>query len=157
MKKIQRAAIILITIIVLFIGLFIKESGFTNMTKQEVEGCEVVIVEDESFLSDFEVIDNEVHIYCEISLKNNNSDSKEVKLIGNFQKEVDNGLLIEDNLEAYFIEEAADSIVVEGDSNIRNVKVEFVGEYGGNPAMSNRMLPCIEVIEKMMYKKGREI
>lgn len=120
---------------------------YINFFKSNVKECAVIVIEDESFFSDFEVIDNEVHIYCVVSLKNDSSDIKKVKLTGNFQKEVEKGLLKEASLEACFIESAADSVVVEGNSTVKYIKVEFVGEYAGNSSMSNRMLPPIEVIE----------
>lgn len=120
---------------------------YINFFKSNVKKCAVMVIEDESFFSDFEVIDNEVHIYCVVSLKNDSSDIKKVKLAGNFQKEVEKGLLKETSLEACFIESAADCVVVEGNSTVKYLKVEFVGEYAGNSSMSNRMLPPIEVIE----------
>lgn len=107
----------------------------------------VVVIDDESFFDEFEVIDNEVHIYCVVSLKNNSSESKKVKLLGNFQEEVDIGLLKEDNLEAYFMEDASSTIVIDGNSTIKYIKVEFVGEYAGKAIMRNRLLPQIKVIE----------
>lgn len=132
--------IIMITIMTFY---FLYIHYFTRNT----EDCAVVIVKDESFLSEFEVINNEVHIYCVVSLKNNSSSSQEVKLVGNFEKEVENGLLKEDSLEAYFIEDNTNSVVVAGYSEIKNIKIEFVGEYAGNASLSNRMLPYVEVIE----------
>ena len=82
-----------------------------------------------------------------ISLRNNSSKTKKVKILGDFQKEVDIGLLKENNLEAYFVEEASSVIVIDGNSTLKYVKVEFVGEYAGNAIMSNRLLSQIKVIE----------
>lgn len=62
-----------------------------------------------------------------------------------FIKEVDGGLLKSGTLEAHFIEEDTDTIIVEGNSNLTYVKVEFIGEYAGNSNMSSRELPSIEV------------
>lgn len=136
--------VFLIITIVLICYLLFRAFGGNNKEK-----CDVMIVEDKSFLSGFEVKDNEVHIYCEISLKNNSNETKKVKLMGDFQQELENGLLKESNLEAYFIEKASNSVEVEGKSNINYMKVEFVGEYAGYSRMSNRMLPDIDVIEIM--------
>lgn len=107
----------------------------------------VSVINKESFFDEYEIIDDEVHIYCMISLRNNSSKTKKVKILGDFQKEVDIGLLKENNLEAYFVEEASSVIVIDGNSTLKYVKVEFVGEYAGNAIMSNRLLPQIKVIE----------
>ena len=45
------------------------------------------------------------------------------------------------------MEEASNAIVIEGNSTLKYVKIEFVGEYAGNAIMSNRLLPQIRVIE----------
>lgn len=109
--------------------------------------CAVMIVEDESFLSDFEVVNNEVHIHCVVSLKNNSSDTKEVRLVGNFPSEAESGLLKENSLVAHFIKDNTDSIIIDGNSTIKYIEIEFVGEYAGKSGMSDRMLPNIEVME----------
>lgn len=132
-----------IMIILISCNLFIK-----NNSVRLAENREVRIIENKSFLSDFEVYDNEVHVYCVVSLENNSSEAKKIKLVGNFKNEVDNGLLKSDNLEAYFIEDGSNTIYIAGNSNITNLKIEFVGEYAGNPTMSSRRLPDIDVVEE---------
>lgn len=107
----------------------------------------VTVIEDESYLEKFEVIDQEVHIYCTVSLINKSGDDKAVRLLGDFQEEVKIGLLQEKHLEAYFMEEGSNTIIIKGNSTIKNVKVVFVGEYAGNAAMSSRMLPQMKVFE----------
>lgn len=118
-------------------------SYFENNEKE----CAVMIIEDESFLSDFEVVNNEVHIHCVVSLQNNSSDTKEVRLAGNFPNEAESGLLKEDSLVAHFIKDNADSILIDGNSTVKYLEIEFVGEYAGKSGMNDRMLPNIEVIE----------
>lgn len=145
-KKAYRMKTINLTLIALIIILAFCLL-YMNYFRKNAEDGAVVIVKDESFLSEFEVTNNEVHIYCVVSLKNNSSSSKEVKLAGNFEKEAENGLLKENNLEAYFIEDNTNSVVIAGNSDIKYIEIEFVGEYAGNAALSNRMLPYIEVIE----------
>lgn len=100
----------------------------------------VIVINDDSFLDGFEVIDNEVHIYCVVSLKNNSSDSKKVKILGDFQEEVAIGLLKENELEA------CNTIVIDGNSTLKYINIEFVGEYAGNAIMSSRRLPQISVV-----------
>ena len=148
-KSKKKEVHIMKTIVLMLIVLIIMTFYLLYMYcfRRNTEDCAVVIVKDGSFLSEFEVIDNEVHIYCVVSLKNNSSSSKAVKLVGNFEKEAENGLLKEDSLEAYFIEDNTNSVVIAGNSDIKNIKIDFVGEYAGNAALSNRMLPYIEVIE----------
>lgn len=142
-KRIYSMKVIFLIITIALIGY----SLFRVFGGNSKEKCDVIIVEDKSFLSGFEVKDNEVHIYCEISLKNNSNETEKVRLIGDFQQESENGLLKESNLEAYFIEMDSNSVEMEGKSNIDYMKIEFVGEYAGYSRMSNRMLPDIEVIE----------
>lgn len=146
--KNKKKVYIMKTIVLMLIALVIILAFlYMNYFRKNTEDGAVEIVKDESFLSEFEVTDNEVHIYCVVSLRNNSSSSKAVKLAGNFEKEVENGLLKEDSLEAYFIEDNNNSVIIAGDSDIKYIKIEFVGEYAGNAALSNRTLPYIEVIE----------
>lgn len=135
--------VLLVTASILFICL-LCENNLTKFTNNS----EVKIIENKSFLSDFEVIGNEVHIYCIVSLENNNSESKKIKLIGNFENEVDNGLLISNNLEAHFIEADSNVINIDGNSNINDLKIEFVGECAGGSVMSGRNLPQIDIVEE---------
>lgn len=135
--------VLLVTAGILFICLLCKN----NLTKFTTNS-EVKIIENKSFLSDFEVVGNEVHIYCIVSLENNNSESKKIKLVGNFENEVDNGLLISNNLEAHFIEADSNVINIDGNSNINYLKIEFVGECAGGSVMSGRNLPQIDIVEE---------
>lgn len=134
---------LVIAIILIVVCLFYK-----NNLANIVKNSEVEIIESKSFLSDFEVIGNEVHIYCVVSLKNNSSESKKIKLLGNFENEADNGLLTSGILEAHFIEADSNVINIEGSSNINYLKIEFVGECAGGSAMSSRSLPQIDIVEE---------
>lgn len=138
----------MIKVIFLIIVLFtVSYFLYTNYFGKNSEENEVIIIENESFLSGFEVVNDEVHIYCEVSLKNNNSDTKKVRLIGEFQNEVENELLKEGELEACFMEDMTNNIIIEGDSVLKHIRIDFVGEYARNPHMSNRLLPTIEIVE----------
>ena len=134
---------LVIAIILIVVCLFYK-----NNLANIVKNSEVEIIENKSFLSDFEVIGNEVHIYCVVSLENNSSESKKIKLLGNFENEVDNGLLTSGILEAHFIEADSNVINIEGSSNINYLKIEFVGECAGGSVMSSRSLPQIDIVEE---------
>lgn len=140
---VMKIVLLVIAIILIIFCLFYK-----NNLANFVNNSEVKIIENKSFLSDFEVIKNEVHIYCVVSLENNSSETKKIKLVGNFENEVDNGLLISNNLEAHFIEADSNVINIEGTSNINYLKIEFVGECGGGSVMSSRSLPQIDIIEE---------
>lgn len=139
----MKIVLLVIAIILIIFCLFYK-----NNLANFVNNSEVKIIENKSFLSDFEVIKNEVHIYCVVSLENNSSETKKIKLVGNFENEVDNGLLISNNLEAHFIEADSNVINIEGTSNINYLKIEFVGECAGGSVMSSRSLPQIDIIEE---------
>ena len=140
---VMKIVLLVIAIILIIFCLFYK-----NKLANFVNNSEVKIIENKSFLSDFEVIKNEVHIYCVVSLENNSSETKKIKLVGNFENEVDNGLLISNNLEAHFIEADSNVINIEGTSNINYLKIEFVGECAGGSVMSSRSLPQIDIIEE---------
>lgn len=140
---VMKIVFLVIAIILIIFCLFYK-----NNLANFVNNSEVKIIENKSFLSDFEVIKNEVHIYCVVSLENNSSETKKIKLVGNFENEVDNGLLISNNLEAHFIEADSNVINIEGTSNINYLKIEFVGECAGGSVMSSRSLPQIDIIEE---------
>lgn len=140
---VMKIVLLVIAIILIIFCLFYK-----NNLANFVNNSEVKIIENKSFLSDFEVIKNEVHIYCVVSLENNSSETKKIKLVGNFENEVDNGLLISNNLEAHFIEADSNVINIEGTSNINYLKIEFVGECAGGSVMSSRCLPQIDIIEE---------
>lgn len=119
-----------------------------SQTNGYAEEKDVVILPEESFLSDFEVIGNEVHIYCVVSLENQGSDSKTIKLSGDFQNEVNTGLLTSNSLEAHFVKENADTITLAGNSDAKYVEIEFVGEYAGTSVMSSKALPGITVLSE---------
>lgn len=140
---VMKIVFLVIAIILIIFCLFYK-----NNLANFVNNSEVKIIENKSYLSDFEVIKNEVHIYCVVSLENNSSETKKIKLVGNFENEVDNGLLISNNLEAHFIEADSNVINIEGTSNINYLKIEFVGECAGGSVMSSRSLPQIDIIEE---------
>ena len=140
---VMKIVLLVIAIILIIFCLFYK-----NNLANFVNNSEVKIIENKSFLSDFEVIKNEVHIYCVVSLENNSSETKKIKLVGNFENEVDNGLLISNNLEAHFIEADSNVINIEDTSNINYLKIEFVGECAGGSVMSSRSLPQIDIIEE---------
>lgn len=140
---VMKIVLLVIAIILIIFCLFYKNNLANFVNKSEVK-----IIENKSFLSDFEVIKSEVHIYCVVSLENNSSETKKIKLVGNFENEVDNGLLISNNLEAHFIEADSNVINIEGTSNINYLKIEFVGECAGGSVMSSRSLPQIDIIEE---------
>ena len=142
-RYVMKIVLLVIASILIIFCLFYK-----NNLANFVNNSEVKIIENKSFLSDFEVIKNEVHIYCVVSLENNSSETKKIKLVGNFENEVDNGLLISNNLEAHFIEADSNVINIEGTSNINYLKIEFVGECAGGSVMSSRSLPQIDIIEE---------
>ena len=111
------------------------------------EKSEVVILEEGSFLNDFEVIGDAVYIRCTVSLENRGSDPATVKLVGDFSQEVEGGLLKEGTLAGHFVEQDADRIQVDGNSQLKYLEVEFVGKFAGNAKMSSKLFPAITVME----------
>ena len=106
----------------------------------------VIILQEKSYLSEYEVINDEVHIYCVVSLYNQGNSAANVKLIGDFSQEVKGGLLVESELEAHFTDLSADYVTIESETSMDYVNIEFVGKYAGTSQMSSRNLPAIRIL-----------
>ncbi|MBR1597338.1 MAG: hypothetical protein IJ661_00325 [Lachnospiraceae bacterium] len=104
-----------------------------------------IIVQEKSYLREYEIIKDEVHIYCVVSLYNQGDSTASVKLIGDFSQEVKGGLLADSELEAYFTDLSADHVTIESETSMDYVNIEFVGKYAGTSQMSSRNLPAIRV------------
>lgn len=109
----------------------------------------VSVVDDESHLIDFNVIDNKVHINCCITLENNTLEEKIIKLSSVDKDDVDIGLLKDSHL--YAIDENGNEFTGNISPKTKSkYNVTFVGEYGGNMQKSNRLVPgkiSVEIVE----------
>ena len=121
-----------------------------------VSGCErprepekITIIEERSFLRGFEVSGEYVRIYCYYEVKNNTSEQLKFKIKGNFQADVDGGLLKEATLYAASIGMGVHG-PLEYEFTIapnweRGCEVVFIGEAGGAGTKHDRLLPETEI------------
>lgn len=124
----------------LFILIFIVSLPILLIWGHQRKNNVVSVVNDESYLIDFSVIDNKVHINCYITLENNTLEEKVVKLSCIDKDDVNIGLLKDPHL--YAINENGDefkSILLPNTKEKYNVT--FIGEYGGNMQKINRLVP----------------
>ncbi len=100
------------------------------------------IINEESFFSDFHIEDNKVYLECEMSI--NSPRDCDIQLQGTFAR--DEGKLLKNpTIFAYDAENGSNSFHIVRGTN--RFKVVFIGDYGGTPRKSDRLLPEIKVIE----------
>ncbi len=99
------------------------------------------VVNDESFFSDFYIKDDKVYLECEVSI--NSPRDCDIQIQGSFAR--DEGKLLKDaTVFAYDVENRSNSFhIVRGTNRFR---VVFIGDYGGTPQKSDRLLPEIKLI-----------
>lgn len=137
----KKMTILLVVVIIIFIlgGGYLKQR---NRSKGDI-----VILEKESYLSDFIVEGDVVQISCVISIENRSDVDRTIKVMGDFKNEIETGLLKERKLQGVFTDENLNEITIASNSTLKNRRVVFYGEYGGVKKMKNRNLPDIEIIE----------
>ena len=110
-------------------------------------GCSekgIYIDESESFFSKYTIEDGMVYIECELLVKNSTGSEKVIEIIGHFDKDVENGLLKNGELNGYQGEKR--EIVISGGESW--ITVVFRGEHAGGDKKYDRNLPEIQIISK---------
>lgn len=115
--------------------------------KKEEKDTNIIILDEKSYFNDYIVENDTVKINCVITLENKSDIEKTVKIIADFEEEVDLGLLKKANLTAYFLLEKSEELILPPHSTRKYLDVVFTGEYGGKTKMKNRNLPKLEVVE----------
>ena len=141
MERKNTIAIIIVGLLCVVVGLIYFIWHFFSDNEDNV-----IILQEKSYLSEYEVINDEVHIYCVVSLYNQGDSAADIKLIGDFSQEVKGGLLAESELEAYFTDLSADYVTIERGASMDYLNIEFVGKYAGTSQMSSRNLPAIRIL-----------
>ena len=101
----------------------------------------VLLVQEESFFSDYEIQGGSVVLTCYLTFYNPYSSEVKVNVYGDFSKEVKTGLLNDSELIGYY--DGEEIIVLSpGETSIY---VTFIGDYNGVPQKFNRNLPDIDV------------
>lgn len=102
----------------------------------------VLLVQEESFFSDYEIKDGRVILTCYLTFYNPYSSEVKVNVYGDFSKDVENGLLKSSELIGHC--DGEEILVLSPEKT--SIYVTFIGDYGGVPQKHNRELPDIEVI-----------
>ena len=97
-----------------------------------------------SWLSNYEINENKVVVYCVVRVVNHSSEEKAFYIHGDFRTDQENGLLVERFLTACELGNDNTVFRISGNSSII-LKIRFVGTYAGNPVMVNRILPSISL------------
>jgi len=115
----------------------------------------VRLVESESALRGFEVIDQKVHVMCTITLESTFDEDKTVELAALMPMEVELGLLQAPKLYAvqfrrirtangYIRDVEGSKLVVPAESQM-DFNVTFIGDFAGTVKKQDRFLPEIEI------------
>lgn len=101
----------------------------------------VLLVQEESFFSDYEIKGERVVLTCYLTFYNPYSSEVKVNVYGDFSKDVETGLL--KGSELIGLCDGEEIIVLSpGETSIY---VTFIGDYDGVPQKYNRKLPDIDV------------
>lgn len=101
----------------------------------------VLLVQEESFFSDYEIQGESVVLTCYLTFYNPYSSEVKVNVYGDFSKDVETGLLKDSELIGFY--DGEEIIVLS--SGETSIYVTFIGDYDGVPQKFNRNLPDIDV------------
>lgn len=105
----------------------------------------ILLDETASYFSDFEVVNDNVYIYCTIVLTNTTSKESSFRVKGFFEDDVKGHLLLESELYAYG--EGMETTFSLHANETKAFEICFVGRFGGRYKKKNRLLPKIEIID----------
>lgn len=123
-------------IIILFFLLFLLSIIFLVYKNNNDD---IYIVYENSFFSNYEIVDNKVNTYCELYIYNEFNCDKVVELIANDIDNKEFGLLKESKMKGYLRGTNISKISLKRGKNI--VSVDFIGDLGNNSQRMNRLLP----------------
>jgi hypothetical protein len=111
-------------------------------------GCndakEIFVVDNQSFLLGFEIRDGNVYAKCRIVINNSSDKAQKIQLVGDFSKEVEQGLLRTAEIVASAEDYETDFFEVLPGEN--KLIVYFIGENGTADTKPDRLLPPMEII-----------
>lgn len=105
-----------------------------------------MVLDEKSLYEDFEIFDNQVTIFCSVTVQNDSKHAKEFQMLADFTEDVKTGLLTEANLVGYQKDTNRDTFKIEGEQEC-TYQVVFTGDFAGTMKIENRNLPKIELIE----------
>ena len=113
---------------------------FISCISMKNEKNDLEIINEESWLSDFEVIDDKVLVKCIITIKNNTGNNIKYKINAISKEDVATGLLKNEILEG-FKEDLVNNIFNISANETIKYKIVFVGDFAGNILKRDRNIP----------------
>ena len=104
----------------------------------------ILLDETASYFSDFEVVGDNVYIYCTVVLTNTTSKECMFRIKGFFEDDVKGHLLLEGELYAY--DKEKETVFSLRANEKKAFEICFSGKLGGRKIKNNRLLPEIEII-----------
>ena len=104
----------------------------------------ILLDETASYFSDFEVVGDNVYIYCTVVLTNTTSKECMFRIKGFFEDDVKGHLLLEGELYAY--DKEKETVFSLRANEKKTFEICFSGKFGGREKKNNRLLPEIEII-----------
>ena len=168
MKKLNttKTRIILFALALFFCGVAIIfiNLAFPTQIYQSSASDNITIIEEESFFSEFKVIDNMVYIFCKYTIENNSDEDVYFELIANMPNEQKSGLITGSKLIAYGVEkEQFLEINEDGNKTVpiitdgpvfklhthktQEYYIVYTSKYGGTEKKQNRLLPITSLVE----------
>lgn len=111
------------------------------------ENEKIYLVENKSFFMDYEVVNDEVYTYCELTIYNGFRDNQEVEIIAYDNDNIELGLIQPSNLIGYDKNTNNNIFILKKGENL--VSVKFVGKFAGNYKRANRLLPNRVLINRI--------
>lgn len=169
MKKYSRTVRISIILSALVLLIFVTFIIFTQLASpaqicKSFTSNNITIIEEESFLSGFTVIDNMVYVFCKYTVENFSNEDVCFELIANMPNDLKNGLLTQSQLIAYGVEKEqfneinedsnkAVPIIIDGPvfnlnaHKTQEYYVVYISKYGGVEEKQDRLLPITSLVE----------
>ena len=119
--------------------------GRAEKSDKPSELNEPYLVEDESFLHGFQIIEDTVVYSCYLTLYNPEPDPVTVEMIGNFTVDYKRGLITENPLLAFSADDppVSEFVLKPGENSF---DILFAAPHGSAETKSNRLLPKIEIV-----------
>ena len=109
-----------------------------------MKNIEVSVNKEDSFFWSYDIVDNQVHIECYITLKNNTETDKTVTITAHFPNDVENRLLKYADLVA--VDENGETAKFVVPAGVEQpFEVIFVGEWCGGNEKNDKLLPNLDI------------
>ena len=137
MKKQHILWIIIMTALVILFSLLFSRG-------QTAE--KLILIREKSFFSEYSIVEDQVLIRCEITVKNSYDTSRQFTLEAALPEDMKGGLLKEETLIGWN-ESLEKTVFTIGERREEQYIVVFVGTFAGNKQKQNRSLPEITITD----------